>query len=81
MRVRPGDQLTAGQVVAACGNSGNSSDPHVHFQLMDGPDVRQAVGLPLRWEYADADGQHRHGVPENHELSVAPDPRDADQPA
>ncbi|WP_010202257.1 M23 family metallopeptidase [Salinibacterium sp. PAMC 21357] len=33
--VRVGDRVTAGQTIGACGNSGNSSEPHVHAQLMD----------------------------------------------
>jgi murein DD-endopeptidase MepM/ murein hydrolase activator NlpD len=35
--VKPGDVVTAGQAVAAVGNSGTSMFPHLHYQLMDGP--------------------------------------------
>ncbi|MFJ9039949.1 M23 family metallopeptidase [Streptomyces sp. NPDC102406] len=47
--VRPGDRVRAGQMLARCGNSGNSSEPHVHFQLMDGADLDSATGIPFRW--------------------------------
>ncbi|AZM47550.1 M23 family peptidase [Streptomyces sp. WAC 06738] len=47
--VREGDAVRAGQQLAECGNSGNSSEPHLHFQLMDGPDPRRATGLPFTW--------------------------------
>lgn len=47
--VRQGDQVSAGQVVGRCGNSGNSSEAHLHFQLQDGPDPLKAVGLPARF--------------------------------
>lgn len=47
--VRTGDTVRAGQVMARCGNSGNSTEPHVHFQLMDGPDLDTARGVPFRW--------------------------------
>ncbi|MGV9288276.1 M23 family metallopeptidase [Streptomyces sp. NPDC003719] len=47
--VRAGDRVVAGQVLGRCGNSGNSTQPHVHFQLMDGPDLDTARGVPFRW--------------------------------
>ncbi|AUH41588.1 M23 family metallopeptidase [Streptomyces sp. CMB-StM0423] len=47
--VREGDTVRAGQQLAECGNSGNSSEPHLHFQLMDGPDPRRAAGVPFTW--------------------------------
>lgn len=46
MRVRPGDRVLRGQVVAKCGNSGNSTGPHLHFQLTDGPQISHAASLP-----------------------------------
>ncbi|MFC7280125.1 M23 family metallopeptidase [Paractinoplanes rhizophilus] len=45
--VRPGDRVVAGQELARCGNSGNSSEPHLHFQLMDHPRPAFAAGLPF----------------------------------
>jgi murein DD-endopeptidase MepM/ murein hydrolase activator NlpD len=48
--VRAGDHVRAGRVIGRCGNSGNSSEPHVHFQLMDHPDPDVATGIPFRWQ-------------------------------
>jgi murein DD-endopeptidase MepM/ murein hydrolase activator NlpD len=45
--VRPGDPVAVGQPVAACGNSGNSTQPHVHVQVMDSADLLAARGLPM----------------------------------
>jgi len=37
--VKPGDTVTEGQLIGKCGNSGNSSEAHIHFQVMDSPDI------------------------------------------
>ncbi len=47
IRVKVGDKLTTGQTVAALGNSGNTSAPHLHFQLMSTPDPLLSNGLPF----------------------------------
>lgn len=44
--VRPGDTVTAGEVMAQLGNSGNTSGPHLHFHVMDGPSVLGSNGVP-----------------------------------
>ncbi|MFE9855254.1 M23 family metallopeptidase [Streptomyces sp. NPDC005780] len=49
LRVRVGEEVRVGQMLAECGNSGNSTEPHVHFQLMDDPDLDVAVGIPFTW--------------------------------
>ena len=45
--VRPGQHVTEGQLLGLCGNSGNSSQPHLHFQLMDHTGQSLAAGLPF----------------------------------
>jgi Peptidase family M23 len=47
LRVREGDAVEIGQQVGACGNSGNSTQPHLHLQVMDSADPLTARGLPL----------------------------------
>jgi len=50
LRVKRGDRVRRGQVIAECGNSGTSAQPHLHFQVMDGPDPIRSRGLPVRFE-------------------------------
>ncbi len=47
VRVAIGEEVTTGQAVADCGNSGNSTQPHVHVQVMDSPDLSIARGVPM----------------------------------
>ncbi|WP_265520217.1 M23 family metallopeptidase [Oerskovia flava] len=47
MRVGIGEEVTAGQVLAECGSSGNSTQPHVHVQVMDDADFSVARGVPM----------------------------------
>jgi Peptidase family M23 len=44
--VKKGDHVKRGQVLALLGNTGNTSAPHLHFHLMDGPSVLGSSGLP-----------------------------------
>ena len=45
VRVRPGQTVAAGDVIGSVGNSGNSTMPHLHFHVMDGPDPLAASGV------------------------------------
>ena len=47
IRVKPGDQLVSGQVIASLGNTGNSDAPHLHFHVMSTPDPLKSDGLPF----------------------------------
>ena len=48
IRVRAGQHVRAGDQIAECGNSGNTTEPHLHFHLMDHPRIAVAAGLPFR---------------------------------
>lgn len=47
--VAVGDDVVAGQQLGEVGNSGYSSEPHLHFQLMDDRRPSAAAGMPFRW--------------------------------
>ncbi len=47
IRVAVGDEVAVGTPLAECGNSGNSTQPHVHVQATDSADLTVARALPL----------------------------------
>ncbi|GAA1453778.1 M23 family metallopeptidase [Nocardiopsis tropica] len=66
LRVREGDRVRAGRALALCGNSGNTTEPHPHFHLMDRADPNRARGVPFIWRGV--------GVPANGERFEVPGP-------
>lgn len=50
--VKPGDTVQQGQVIGRCGNSGNSTMPHLHYHLQNTPrldDLTSTDGLPAQF--------------------------------
>ncbi len=50
IKVKVGDTVHAGDVLAHLGNTGNSSEPHLHFQVCDAPSFPASEGLPFAIE-------------------------------
>ena len=73
--VRPDDVVMPGAPIGECGNSGNSTQPHVHLQVTDSLDWQTTRGLPLafhayRGRRGDVIGQ---GLPDEGEVVEAID--------
>ncbi len=71
--VAPGDRVRAGAQVGSCGNSGNSTQPHLHVQAMDSsflPDSRGLSVVFLEYALRHADGADRvsRGIPRRREV-------------
>ncbi|MBL4662432.1 MAG: M23 family metallopeptidase [Flavobacteriaceae bacterium] len=45
IKVKKGDTVKVGQYLGNCGNSGNSSEAHLHLHIQDGPNVIADVGV------------------------------------
>ncbi len=55
--VQAGQRVEAGDLVGECGNSGHSSEPHLHYHLQTTPDFGMGDGLPPQFTRYLADGQ------------------------
>jgi murein DD-endopeptidase MepM/ murein hydrolase activator NlpD len=56
--VEKGEDVEPGQHLGECGNSGNTSEPHLHFHLQDNPEFGKGRGLPAYFLSYTADGEH-----------------------
>ncbi len=68
IKVSAGEKVTEGQALAEVGHSGNSTAPHLHFQLMDRPNLLDAEGLPCCFRnyklYKQGKWEHvKNGIP------------------
>lgn len=50
IRVKPGQHVARGAVLGRLGNSGQTTGPHLHFQVMDAPSPLAAEGIPFVFE-------------------------------
>jgi hypothetical protein len=57
LRVKPGDKVRRGQVLGLVGNSGNSTEPHLHFHISDSASPLASEGLPYVFESFELQGQ------------------------
>lgn len=57
VKVRVGDKVRKGDKLALLGNTGNTSAPHLHFHIMDGPSVLGSNGVPYVIESFEYGGQ------------------------
>lgn len=72
LAVREGERVLAGQQIARCGNSGNSSEPHVHAQLMDRCGLLTAQGIPMAFSgIRVGDAEPADVLPANEEQMIA----------
>ncbi|MCX2718982.1 peptidoglycan DD-metalloendopeptidase family protein [Lentiprolixibacter aurantiacus] len=55
--VEEGQEVVQGELMAKCGNSGNSTEPHLHLSLQNTLEMNDAIGGKLFFERILVDGQ------------------------
>lgn len=51
LKVKVGDHVARNQVIAKLGNSGNSSEPHLHFQIINNKSFLKSEGIPYAFDH------------------------------
>ena len=57
LRVKVGDKVRRGQVLGLVGNSGNSTEPHLHFHISNASSPLASEGLPYALESFEQQGE------------------------
>ena len=57
LNVKEGQRIAPGELLGLCGNSGNSSEPHLHFHLQTTAVYSKGEGLPAQFQNYVADGK------------------------
>ncbi len=64
IKVKQGDNVKQGQELALVGNSGNTSEPHIHIHLQDSKEEFIAQGIPLYFHHYTVNGKFvARGIP------------------
>lgn len=56
VKVKQGDLVKRGQLLGLCGNSGNSSEPHLHFHIQDAENFTGATGIKCYFDKLSVNG-------------------------
>ena len=57
VQLHVGDYVRQGQKLGLLGNTGNSSGPHLHFQVMDRPSSLDDTSLPFVFDHMNLEGR------------------------
>ncbi len=69
LKVKLGDHVKRGQVLGLVGNSGNSTEPHLHFHLSDANSPLGSEGIPYALEFFETKAKG-DAPPVKHKLEI-----------
>ena len=71
LRVKVGDKVKAGQVLGLLGNTGNSSEPHLHFDICNASSMLACEGTPYAFASFEVEGKGESWKPSDaHQAAV-----------
>lgn len=56
IKVKPGDHVSTGELLGEVGNSGNSTEPHLHEHIVNRPSFLAGQGVPYEFAHFEASG-------------------------
>ncbi len=59
VQVKQGQRVKQGQLLGLCGNSGNSSEPHLHFHIQNTENMSGATGIKCYFETLTVNGEKK----------------------
>ena len=66
IQVKPGDKVNEGQILGLCGNSGNSSEPHIHYHLQNTPIIQDGTGIRCLFDKVSVMKNRKYEVKSNY---------------
>lgn len=57
--VEEGQDIRKGEILAKCGNSGNSTEAHLHISLQNAADMEDSIGAKLYFDRLEVNGEIR----------------------
>jgi Peptidase family M23 len=76
---RAGTSVKAGELLGLCGNSGNSTEPHLHLHVQSEVSMQQAVALRMIFPFLTVSGVPKENYPPTRGDIIANEPREPNQ--